>query len=133
MSTNTERIEELEETIQELQETINSLTEDNGSLEETIDELREEVGEYREKTLTIVKRMDDLQYQMKKFVDMSYYYDRNKDILQVNARITREMIEYSGTDALDMAYQNMKYELKEAMKNPYNYPNHYKYNPLATW
>lgn len=131
--TDAERIDELEETIQELQETINSLTEDNTSLEEAIDELREEVSEYRENVLPIVKRMDDLQYQMKKFVDMTYYYERNNDTLQVNARITREMIEYSGTDALDMLYANMKNEIMASVKKPYNYPNNIKYNPPAVW
>ena len=130
--TNTERIDELEETIQELQETITSLTEDNASLEETIDELREEVGQHIEDFALVTKQMNNLAGHMKRFIDMSYWYDQQKHILQVQARITRDVLEYSGPDALDMAYQNMKDQLTETMKKPYNISNN-KYNPPATW
>jgi chromosome segregation ATPase len=128
--TNTERIEELEETIQELQESINSLTEDNTSLEETIDELRQEFNEY---TGNVKQQMTYMVRQIEKLLNVSYTYDRQRDTLQVQAQITRDMLEYGGPEALDMAYQNMKYELKEAMKNPYNIASNFKYNPPVVW
>ena len=128
--TNTERIEELEETIQELQETINSLTDDNASLEETVDELREEFNEY---TGNVKKQMIYMVRQIERLFNISYKYDHQRERLQVQAQITREMLEYGGPDVLDMAYQNMKDQLTEAMKKPYNIPNSFKYNPPPVW
>ena len=129
--TNTERIEELEETIQELQETINSLTDDNASLEETVDELREEFNEY---TGNVKQQMTYLSRQIEKLVNMSYKYDHQRDRLQVQAQITRDMLEYAGPEALDMAYQNMKDQLTDTfLKKPYKYPNNIKYNPPPVW
>jgi chromosome segregation ATPase len=132
--TNTERIDELEETIQELQETINSLTEDNASLEETIDELREEVSQQVENFALATKQMNTVTEQMKRFINMSYTYDRQQDTLQVQAHISRDMLEYGGPEALDMVYQNMKDQLTDTfLKKPYKYPNNIKYNPPAVW
>ena len=128
--TNTERIEELEETIQELQETINSLTDDNASLEETVDELREEFNEY---TGNVKQQMTYMVRQIEKLLNVSYTYDRQRDTLQVQAQITRDMLEYAGPEALDMAYQNMKDQLTEAMKKPHNIPNSFKYYPPTVW
>ena len=129
--TNTERIEELEETIQELQETINSLTDDNASLEETVDELREEFNEY---TGNVKQQMTYMVRQIETLLNVSYTYDRQRDTLQVQAQITRDMLEYAGPEALDMAYQNMKDQLADTLlKKPYKYPNNIKYNPPAVW
>ena len=128
--TNTERIDELEETIQELQETINSLTEDNTTLEETVEELRQEFNEY---TGNVKQQMTYMVRQIEKLLNVSYTYDRQRDTLQVQAQISRDMLEYAGPEALDMAYQNMKDQLTEAMKKPYNIPNSFKYNPPAVW
>jgi vacuolar-type H+-ATPase subunit E/Vma4 len=129
--TDTERIDELEETIQELQETINSLTEDNTTLEETVDELREEFNEY---TGNVKQQMTYMVRQIEKLLNVSYTYDRQRDTLQVQAQITRDMLEYAGPEALDMAYQNMKDQLTNTLlKKPYKYPNNIKYNPPAVW
>jgi len=129
--TDAERIEELEETIQELQETINSLTDDNASLEETVDELREEFNEY---TGNVKQQMTYMVRQIEKLLNVSYTYDRQRDTLQVQAQITRDMLEYGGPEALDMAYQNMKDQLADTLlKKPYKYPNNIKYNPPAVW
>ena len=128
--TNTERIDELEETIQELQETINSLTEDNTTLEETVEELRQEFNEY---TGNVKQQMIYLSRQIEKLVNMSYKYDHQRDRLQVQAQITRDMLECAGPEALDMAYQNMKDQLTEAMKKPHNIPNSFKYYPPTIW
>ncbi len=128
--TDAERIEELEETIQELQETINSLTDDNASLEETVDELREEFNEY---TGNVKQQMTYMVRQIEKLLNVSYTYDRQRDTLQVQAQITRDMLEYAGPEALDMAYQNMKDQLTEAMKKPHNIPNSFKYYPPTVW
>jgi chromosome segregation ATPase len=129
--TNTERIEELEETIQELQETINSLTEDNTALEETVEELRQEFNEY---TGNVKEQMTYMVRQIEKLLNVSYTYDRQRDTLQVQAQITRDMLEYAGPEALDMAYQNMKDQLTDTLlKNPYNIASNFKYNPPAVW
>ena len=129
--TNTERIDELEETIQELQESINSLTEDNTALEETVEELWQEFNEY---TGNVKQQMTYLSRQIEKLVNMSYKYDHQRDRLQVQAQITRDMLEYAGPEALDMAYQNMKDQLTDTLlKKPYKYPNNIKYNPPAVW
>ena len=129
--TNTERIEELEETIQELQETINSLTDDNASLEETVDELRQEFNEY---TGNVKQQMTYMVRQIEKLLNVSYTYDRQRDTLQVQAQISRDMLEYAGPEALDMMFQNMKDQLTDTfLKKPYKYPNNIKYNPPPVW
>jgi chromosome segregation ATPase len=128
--TNTERIDELEETIQELQESINSLTEDNTALEESLEELREEFNEY---TGNVKQQMTYMVRQIETLLNVSYTYDRQRDTLQVQAQITRDMLECAGPEALDMAYQNMKDQLTEAMKKPHNIPNSFKYYPPTVW
>ena len=121
--TNTERIEELKETVEELQDTIKVLEEYNTDLQETVDELREEVEQHVENFARATKQMNEVSDRIKRFIDVSYRFDQQGDILQVQARITREVLEHAGPEELDMTYQNMKDQLTEAMKKPYNYPN----------
>jgi chromosome segregation ATPase len=115
----------MEDTIEELQDAVNSLTEENNELQETIDDLQQEFEEY---TTNTTRRLEALEYQIKKLANMSYKYDRNQDTFQLQARITREVLENCGTVALDAVYSNMKEEMMRHVKYPNTIPPH-----LKTW
>lgn len=116
---------EMEELIQELQETINSLTEENTKLQDAVDDLQKEFEEYEINTPNITKRLESLERQMEKLVNVRYHYNQNREILRFETSITREVLEQVGPDILDTAYSNMKNEFKRELMAAAHAKTHY--------
>jgi len=125
--------EELQEKIDELETTITNLIEELAFVKDDNDNLREEFEEHVREFSTTMLQTNTVVEQMKRFIDMSYRFDKQRDVLRVQAQITRDMLEYAGPEALDLAYQNMKDQLTETMKTPYNTASNFKYNAPTAW
>jgi chromosome segregation ATPase len=127
MPINTEQIEELQEKVDELETTIADLTEELTSVKDDYDNLREEFEEYVEETKEVVRQMKDAVDNTKRFLNVSYRVNHMRDTLEVKARITRDMVQYGGVEALDGLYQNMREEIMEYAKNPNSIPRSISY------
>ena len=127
MSTNTEQIEELHEKIDELDTTVVDLIEELTSIKDDYSTLRGEFEEYVNDTQELMQQMKDAVDNTKRFLNFSYRVNHIHDTLEVKARITRDMVQYGGVEALDGLYQNMREEIMEYAKNPNSIPRSMSY------